>query len=361
MAMPQEAPDSGRRGTAELPTTPLLLKGAPGSPYTRKMLALLRYRRIPYRVVVPESPQLAGLPVAKVDLQPTFYLPGDQGGIEAVTDSTPLLRRFEGEYEGRLARPGDPVVALLDSLLEDYADEWLTKALFHYRWHFVADRKRAGNIQPRWRRLTASDEEMARISTGFVERQVERLRFVGSSPSTAGIIEESYQRLLGLFENHLRNSPFLLGTRPASSDFAFYGQLSQLALADPTPAALALSLAPRVYAWVGLTDDLSGCEPSEAGWFSREQLPPTLGALLTEVGRGYSPVMLANARAVKGKVSSFTLDLEGSSWTQNTFPYQAKCLMWLREEFRALAPDDHAYARKLLSEFGCISLLEEQI
>ena len=339
----------------------LLLKGAPGSPYTRKMLALLRYRRIPYRVVVPESPQLAGLPVAKVDLQPTFYLPGEQGEIEAVTDSTPLLRRFERAYEGRQARPGDPVIALLDSILEDYADEWLTKALFHYRWHFAADRKRAGNIQPRWRRLTASDEEMARISSGFVDRQVERLRFVGSSPMTARIIEESYQRFLGLFEDHLRRTPFLLGTRPAAADFAFYGQLSQLALADPTPAALALALAPRVYAWVGLMDDLSGCEPAEGGWFSREQCPSTLGALLAEAGRLYCPVMLANARAVRDKAPSFTLDIEGASWTQNTFPYQAKCLTWLREEFKALTRGDQAFARQLLSEFGCMALMDEQI
>lgn len=341
--------------------TRLLLKGAPGSPYTRKMLALLRYRHIPYRVVVPESPQLAGLPVAKVDLQPTFYLPGKQGEVDAVTDSTPLLRRFEGEYEGRQARPRDPVLALLDSILEDYADEWLTKALFHYRWHFATDRKRAGDIQPRWRCLTAGDEEMARISAGFVERQVERLRFVGSSPLTAGLIEDSYRRLLILFEDHLRSAPFLLGTRPSAADFAFYGQLSQLALSDPTPSALALTLAPRVYAWVGLMEDLSGCEPADSGWFTRDQLPPVLGALFSEVGRIYGPVMLANARAVRSKESSFTIGIEGASWTQNTFPYQAKCLAWLREEFNALAPDDRAFAGQLLSAWGCAELLNAPV
>ncbi|MET4576233.1 glutathione S-transferase N-terminal domain-containing protein [Ottowia thiooxydans] len=361
MAMPKEAPEHGRRDSAEHPMESLLLKGAPGSPYTRKMLALLRFRRIPYRVVVPESPQLAGLPVAKVDLQPTFYLPGQQGELEAVTDSTPLLRRFETEYEGRHARPDDAVLALLDSILEDYADEWLTKALFHYRWHFAADRKRAGNIQPRWRRLTASDEQMAQISAGFIERQVERLRFVGSSPSTAAIIERSYQRFLGLFEDRLRNAPFLFGTRPAAADFAFYGQLSQLALSDPTPSALTLELAPRVYAWVGLMDDLSGCEPLEDGWGTREQLPSALGEILKEAGRIYVPVMLANARAVLKKTSSFSLDIEGACWTQNTFPYQAKCLTWLREEFKALTPADQALTRQLLSEFGCAALMDEQI
>ena len=34
---------------------PLKLKGAPGSPYTRKMLAYLRFRHIPYELLIGDQ------------------------------------------------------------------------------------------------------------------------------------------------------------------------------------------------------------------------------------------------------------------------------------------------------------------
>ena len=58
------------------PHLPLTLAGAPGSPYTRKMLAVLRYRRLPYRLLVGQDHR-ARMPQAKVPLLPTFYLPDD--------------------------------------------------------------------------------------------------------------------------------------------------------------------------------------------------------------------------------------------------------------------------------------------
>ena len=143
---------------------PLKFKGVPGSPYTRKMLAYLRFRHIPYEFLIGDQDAELGLPEAKVGLLPTFYLPNANGELEAVVDSTPLIRRFETEFSGRTALPTNPVLNFLNYLIEDYADEWLTKAMFHYRWYYEADIERAGEILPRWRNLRATDEEIAPVS-----------------------------------------------------------------------------------------------------------------------------------------------------------------------------------------------------
>ncbi|MFM8818948.1 MAG: glutathione S-transferase N-terminal domain-containing protein [Phenylobacterium sp.] len=338
-------------------TEPVVLSGAPGSPYTRKMLAVLRYRRIPYRFLIVSNPAIAGLPQAKAPLLPTFYLPGPDGALEAVTDSTPLIRRFERQHEGRSLVPPRPALAFLDALLEDYADEWLTKAMFHYRWAFAADIAKASAILPCWRGMAVPDEVLAERGRGFADRQIGRLRYVGSNAVTGPIIEASYRRFLGAFEDHLRVLPYLMGRRPGASDFAAFGQLTQLAEFDPTPMALTLSLAPRVTAWVGMMEDQSGVEPTEEDWIDPSSPPPTLKALLCEVGRVYTPVMLANARAVMAGEREVSAEVDGQAWSQQTFPYQAKCLKVLRDAYAALPGADRMRVNAALDGTGCEALL----
>jgi len=340
---------------------PLLLKGAPGSPYTRKMLAILRYRHIPYALLIAGSSRLKGMPEPRVELLPTFYLPDDSGQVVAVTDSTPLLRRFEPLYSGPRVQPANPILRFIDSLLEDYADEWLTKCMFHYRWHCAKDIAKSGNILPRWRNITASDELAAENERQFANRQMNRLHFVGSNESTWGVIEQSYKNFLDAMEAHLKLFPFLMGSRPGASDFAMYGQLTQLAHFDPTPSAIALQCAPRVYAWVALVEDLSGLAPSDSDWLSPDNLPVSLLALLREVARTYMPLMLANARSLMAKSETVHTRIDGQPWSQNAFPYQGKCLQWLREEFSCLSSSDQAAVNHILEQTGCAALIHDPL
>jgi glutathione S-transferase len=337
---------------------PLRFTGMPGSPYTRKMLAVLRYRRLAYEFLIGDGSANGDLPQARVKLLPTFYLPNAQGELEAVVDSTPLIRRLEREFEGRAVVPADPVLAFVDYLLEDYGDEWLTKAMFHYRWHYAADVDKAGTVLPMWRNISAPPDRLAVFKHTVSERQISRLYVVGSSADTARVIEASYRRFLAIFDRLLQAQPFLLGQRPGAADFAVYAQLTQLAKFDPTPMEICLREAPRVYAWTDLVDDLSGRPATDADWMARDAVAPVLGELLAEVGLVYAPALLANARALMQGEATFSTTIDGHAWSQPVFPYQARCLQWIREQFAALSGADQNVIRGLLDGTGCEALLE---
>ncbi len=335
----------------------LLLMGAPGSPYTRKMLAVLRYRRIPYAFLTRPMAAERGLPHAKVPLLPTFYLPDATGTLVPTTDSSPLIRRLEQMYAGRSIVPADPAAAFLDMLIEDYADEWLTKPMFHYRWAHAADAARSGAVLPLYRGLARPDEAVVADGRAFAERQIGRLRFVGSNAATGPIIEASYERLLMLLDRHFTHAPFVLGQRPGACDFGIFGQLTQLAAYDPTPMTLTLQRAPRVYAWTALSEDLSGIEPRENDWIDARGAPETLKHILGEIGRTYVPVMLANLRAHDSGAATAEAVVDGAAWQQQTFPYQAKCVRWLREAYAALGSQARVTVDAALADTGCAPLL----
>jgi len=337
----------------------LTIAGAPGSPYSRKLRAVLRYRRIPHVWVQHGSADARHLPQPRVALLPQLVGPtGPGGALEARIDSTPLIRALEREHRGRSVRPPDPVVALLDALLEDYADEWLTKAMFHYRWVYPADIRKASAILPRWRRTDQPEAESRALGELFAKRQIDRLWVVGSNDTTRPLIEDSYRRLLQRLDAQLERSRFVLGARPGASDFALYGQLTQLAQFDPTPAALALELAPRVVAWVDVVDDLSGLEPTDDGWLRRDALPDTFRALLAEAGRVYAPFLRANADALARSRERVECEIDGRAWVSKPFAYQGKCLEWLREERAGLSPDDRRAADAILAGSGLEALFE---
>ena len=337
----------------------LKIFGVPGSPYTRKMLALLRYKCIPYKVywgdvtkklndlnIVPPTPLLLPVIIFK-----------DNNNDIAITDSTPIIRRLEKDFPERKVIPDDPALAFINYLLEDFGDEWVTKYMFHYRWYFKEDADKASTILPLADlKINLSDQLHNEIKDFIANRQIERLWVVGSSDITAKLIDRSYKRFLNYLNDHFKNSEFLFGTNPSSADFAIYGQLTQLIGFDPTSRNIAHDIAPRVIAWVEIMEDLSGLSKN-FNWTKLEDCPLTLKNLLCEFGRMYAPALIENAKAVEKNMDTWEISIDGSIWSQKTFNYQAKCLNWIKNEFNQLNDKDKDRVKIFLDETGCGSIL----
>ncbi|MEG9861349.1 MAG: hypothetical protein V6Z81_02420 [Parvularculales bacterium] len=338
---------------------PLRFIGGTGSPYTQKMLALLRYRRIETVVIWGQPAAVCkelGIEPPRPVLMPTFLFE-DNDGMKAVTDTTPIIRRLENDHKGRSVIPDDAALAFIDYLIEDFADEWVTKYMFHYRWHADADAENASILLPLAFDVSMAEDSLTGLKSMIKDRQVNRLYVVGSNDITAPVIDTSYKRFLAAMEAHLGSQHFMLGGRPAAGDFGLYGQLTQLVGFDPTPRALTHKLSSRTVAWVDLMRDQSGHEPKEAHWVTLEDQPDTLRLVLNEIGHVYAPAQLANAKAVVDGAESWECEIDGAKWTQPTFNYQAKCLNWTREQYAALSDANRARVDTCLAGTGIEAML----
>lgn len=340
-------------------TDSIKLIGNVGSPYTRKMLAYLRYKRIPYEVIWGQPEDVLkemSIEPPKPILLPVFIL-DREGQATSVTDSTPLIREFEKKYPDRSVLPKDPALNFINYVLEDFGDEWCTKFMFHYRWHFDEDADNAGTMLPLGINSALKDDELVFFKEYFAKRQIDRLWVVGSNNDTAEFIDKSYKNVLSIFEEHFKKQPFLLGNYPSSCDFAIYGQFTQLVGFDPTPRRIAYDISPRTVTWVGTLEDRGGLNYSEEN-LSLDSLSDSVHDLFKELSISYVPTMIENHKAIGEDEKEWSVDLAGYPWKQKSFPYQAKCLDWIRDEFRALDNENQEKVLGFLTATNCQSLVE---
>ncbi|MEQ9641041.1 MAG: glutathione S-transferase C-terminal domain-containing protein [Alphaproteobacteria bacterium] len=330
---------------------PYRLIGSIGSPYTMKLRAVLRYRRLPH-VFTFRSPaireQIADL---RPQIIPILQLPED-GSFHV--DTTPLIEMLEQRHAERSIVPPDPAQAFLAFLIEDMGDEWLTKAMFHYRWAYEADQGYAARWIVDDERSELEGEARAEAVRAIAERQIGRMALVGCTPQNAATIEATYRGILTALEPHVRLRRYLFGTRPSVAEFGLFGQLRTLAT-DPTPLAVIRAEAQRVESWLRQLDDASGIEGE---WLDADaDLPAAVIDLIRIAGAEYLPFLAANAAALETGADEVRLTIRGREWVQAPFGYQAKCLMTLRRRFADLDAGARARLDPLLRETGCLEVL----
>ena len=88
-----------------------------------------------------------------------------------------------------------------------------------------------------------------------------------------------------------------------------------------------------------------------------EDIPKSLSEIFKEIGRTYSPFLLANAKAIAEGEEEWESEIDGKLWKQMSFVYQAKCLTWIREEFGNLDNAHQTKVLQLLEGSGCEVLI----
>ena len=252
-------------------------------------------------------------------------------------ETTALAYDLESRHKARSVIPDDKAVAFVCDLLEDLADEWAVKPLFLYRWWDPEDQayvsRWAGEEWSVSEAATGSAEEIEQ----FRQRQISRMVILGATAENKPLLEESYLRMLAAFEPHVGMTSYLFGSRPSLADFAWFGQLSEMAT-DPTPMRIMREKAPFTDHWVRRLDDASGVEGE---WYPRERaLGGMAEALLKIAGELYLPFLVANAEAFAKGLERLEINVWGLPYALAPFKYQVKCLQQLRDKFAALDADE---------------------
>lgn len=325
------------------------LYGGMGSPYSMKMRAVLRYRRIPFVWVQGAGAQAIAREMRAPVIPVLEYPDGARKN-----DSTPLIYDLEQRHRERSIVPENEADAFLAFLIEDFADEWLTKAMFSYRWLRPRDQERMST----WLSFDALSgggrKGIEQRAAMFRDRQVGRMALVGCTEANAPLIEESTRRFLAALDAHVTDSHFFFGARPSLAEFGVFGQLSQLGV-DPTPYDLMRAEFPYALRWLAHIDDLSGVE---GVWRTPDApRPPVIAETLKLAGAIYLPFLEANAAAAQAGKETFAFEALGLPYEQGVFKYQVKCLAELRAAYARLSAAAKADIDPLLTETGCVRAL----
>jgi glutathione S-transferase len=339
-AVPADAGDEEGRRVSQT----YQIFGGPGSPYSHKVRAVFRYRRIPHTWSVPQGAFSGGGNLGS-DVRPDTDLSRARKGVVPVVrypdggykaDSTPIIYDLESLHQGRSVIPPHAGVAFLSHLIEDMADEFLPLPMFHYRW--TDDQVWCSRRQMFGWNGASSDADLEKSAQTFLDRQAGQL---AGGALKREPMQQAYERFLELMEDQLRHNLFLFGTRPSLAEFGLYGQLTQYAV-DPTVCTMMKERSVRTYQWTHHMGDLSGLE---GDWFEPgAALTEQLAAFLRYTAEFYLPMAEALTKA---------FGMENLAQAANGMRYRVKTFLGIKAELASLSAEDVSLIQPILVDTGC--------
>lgn len=221
------------------------LFGAETSAYSTKMRSYLKYKGVAFDWM-PRT-QETEEELKRVSRFPTLPVLVTSSGF-AVHDTTPMMEALEADSPEPAAIPADPALAFLVCVMEEYADAWLAKTVFHYRWTRKKDQRLAAARAIDDYYVTTPPADRKAAEDLAIETMGTQLKTMQLDGELGDVLEKSLKRFVRLLDEHLKKHLFIFGERPSMADFAIAGQLIQM-MKDPTPAKVIEKEGPFVAKW----------------------------------------------------------------------------------------------------------------
>lgn len=264
------------------------------SPYSDKIRALMRYKKIPF-VEHTENVEIRfGVLQARTGktMVPVVITPED----EAVNDSTAIAALLEERHPRPSTRWQDPSVDAVAMLLEDYADEWLVRIMLASRWYHEADAAQNSVLLAAAMTHATYGLDFQRAAKDFPSGIVSTVPKMGATPQNAEAWYAMVPRILDAMAGVLARSPFLTGSAPHLADFAFYGMWNQIRR-DPTGHGWLAAGPEAVRAWLERLEAQCKSGGSDEPGRPLQDLS-LLEPLIREAAETYFRMSAANARTV---------------------------------------------------------------
>ncbi|AZU05111.1 glutathione S-transferase [Glycocaulis alkaliphilus] len=339
-----------------------IVYGADPSYFTRKVEAALRYMRIPH-AARPKSPDVSARLEARsgTHLIPVVETP--EGWV--IHDSTYIIELLQARFPAHPVIPASPVQHIACRLMDDWIDEWFTRAALHLRWiddedGAICARKIAMDMGggTHERPLTAQEEEQVAATAAFIQPWGRKaMTVMGAGPEYQEDLRAEFASFLQQCAGLLGKDGGLFGQRLSMADLGLLGAMKAHFAADDYARNFVANAAPAMLDW---TDRAWERRDEGEDWLAGDALPDGMSGLFTLMAGGFVPYMIANRAALKaGEKSSYFTISSGQEVRMMTRKPVEDTRLATKAAIDALPETDRGHVRELLGDHGLLAAYED--
>jgi len=325
--------------------------GSKRSFFTAKLENILRFLDLPFEFIEKGPHDGSQIEMrGGAGVIPLLKTPEDW----VLWDSTPIARLLNSRYPDKAFIPPTPVQRIGALILEEWIDEWFTRAAMYTRWNFdeSVEAVFGGAIaaqlyQKSWFDLT--DEEREAVKPLIAQQAPFREIMTKGGVKIAASLENGQDVMVwfGAFlddlSEHLRTYKFLLGDRPCVADFSLSGGFSAHFAYDPWPHRFVKERQPETLLYA---ERCWEAKADTAQWIADDRLPESWTPFFEEMAARYSRYQAANREALANGKAEIEIDLGFGPRTLPAVPYRELSRLDVRNEILALSKEAQDRVRK---------------